>query len=175
MDILSTEVFFIISCIYWAFLKCKDNKLAANHSFNWVNTDVISILKSIWLEWVTIRVVSSAKWTGLLELFPTGLVNRRFIYWNQHQVKNYSNWLILRTRLANRTSFISGSYWYRYCNILPIIGRSGRRFAYAGYKQLYTQFTLAFPRTFSHPNSNLTIQTTRHARDSGYYHYYQRK
>jgi len=77
-----------------------------------LNTDVISILKCMWLEWVTIRLVPSAKRTGSLELFPTGLVNRRFIYWNQHQVENYSKWLILRTRLVNRTSFISNSYWY---------------------------------------------------------------
>lgn len=33
---------------------------------------------------------------------------------------------------------------------------------------MYTRFTLAFPRTFSHWNSNLTIQPTRQARDSGY-------
>jgi len=122
----------------------------------------------MWLECVTIRVVSSAKITGSLQLFPTGLVNRRFIHWNQHQVKNYSKWLILRTRLANRTSFISDSYWYCYCNILPILGRGGRRFEYAGFKQPYTQFALEFPRTFSDRNSNLTIQPTRHARDSGY-------
>jgi len=54
---------------------------------------MISVLKSTRLELVTIRVVSSAKRTGLLELFPTGLVNRRFIYWIQHQVQNYTNWL----------------------------------------------------------------------------------
>lgn len=53
-------------------------------------------------------------------------------------------------------------------NILQILGRGGRRFEYAGFKQMYTQFTLAFPRTFSHRNSNLTIQPTRQARDSGY-------
>lgn len=163
-----------MNCIYWILLKFKD-KLAANHSFNWVNTDVISILKSMWLEWVTIRMVSSAKRTDLLELFPIGLVSRKFTYWNQHQAKNYNNWLILRTRLANRTSFISDSYWYCYCNILPIFGTGGLRFENAGYKQMYTQFTLAFPCAFSHPNSNLTIQPTRYARDSGYNHYYQRK
>jgi len=31
----------------------KDNKLAANDSLNWINTDVISLLKTMWLKWVT--------------------------------------------------------------------------------------------------------------------------
>jgi len=31
----------------------KDNKLSANHLFNWMKTGVISLLKSMLLKWVT--------------------------------------------------------------------------------------------------------------------------
>jgi hypothetical protein len=73
-------------------------------------------------------------------------------------------WLIVRITSANTT--------FCFLGFLPILTLqyiantfNGRRFEYAEYKQLHTQFTLIFPRTFSYPNSNLTIQPTLHARD----------
>lgn len=50
IDISSTEVFFCYKLYILSFFKLKDNKLAANDSLNWINTDVISLLKTMWLK-----------------------------------------------------------------------------------------------------------------------------
>ena len=112
-------------------------------------------------------------WQHLRTSIPIHDAGKDTHFWTGKQIsilkpkptKNYSIWLILRTRLANRTPNILESYRYCNYNILPKLGRVGRRLEYAGCKQLYTQFTLTFPCTVSNPNSNQTIQTTPHARD----------
>jgi hypothetical protein len=90
IDISFTKVFFVINCTYWVFLKFKDNKLAANYLFNWLNADVIFLLKSVWLRWVTIRLVSSANSTGLW-LFPNTLA-RSFIYKRERSGPSMDPW-----------------------------------------------------------------------------------
>jgi len=91
IDISFTKVFFVINCTSWVFFfKFKDNKLAANHLFNWLNADVISLLKSVWLRLVTIRLVSSANSTGLW-LFPNTLA-RSFIYKRKSSGPSMDSW-----------------------------------------------------------------------------------
>jgi hypothetical protein len=84
------KCFFVINSTYWVFLKFKDSKLAAKHLFNWLNVDVISLLKSVWLRWVTIRLVLSANSTGLW-LFPN-ILARSFIYKRKSSGPNMDPW-----------------------------------------------------------------------------------
>ena len=90
MDISLVGVFFIINCTYWVLFKFKDNKLAANHLFSLLNANVTSLLKSVWLSWVTIRLVSSANRTGFW-LFLNN-VPKSFIYRTESSGPSMDPW-----------------------------------------------------------------------------------
>jgi len=64
--------------------------LATNHLLNWLKADVISLLKSVWLRWVTIRLVSSVNSTGLW-LFPNTLA-RSFIHRRKSSGPSTDHW-----------------------------------------------------------------------------------
>jgi hypothetical protein len=57
-------MFLVMHCTYWVFSRFKDSKFAANHLFSWLNADDL-LLKSVWLRWLTVRLVSSSNNTGL--------------------------------------------------------------------------------------------------------------
>jgi hypothetical protein len=62
--------FLVVNCMRWVFLKFNERLLALNHLFKYSNMVIMSLIKSVGLEFVTIILVSSANKTDL-DLFLT--------------------------------------------------------------------------------------------------------